>query len=340
MAQADRAVVPYKVHIRGLDSFTPEDVKSYIAQHYSTSQFDRIEWIDDSSANLIFRSEMVAQEAVVAFAALAIADPTQLPPLETVPAKQYAAKPDSVLQVRFAVVGDRKAAGAAQRSRFYLLNPEFDPEERRRRGDHGRGKYRERDAGYGRDYRGGRGGRRRDYRDDEDTEPFDVSLYDDDAAALAQRAPVRRRRSHSRQRPNSASSGSAGSNRDQSHPRLNRDKELFPNRRSGNGYRVRARSASPARDRDGDAHMDEDRHARTTTALRNREKGRSIKERLSRDTNTRDNSNRELLPGKESSRVKELFPTKVSAGIADGKAQMDQVDDNTILASGMFSLII
>ena len=75
-AQVDKTVVPNKVHLRGLDTFTPDDLKAYLTQHSSSSQFDRIEWIDDSSANLVFRSEGSAQEALVALAAFAIADPT------------------------------------------------------------------------------------------------------------------------------------------------------------------------------------------------------------------------------------------------------------------------
>ncbi|KAK0652888.1 hypothetical protein B0T16DRAFT_406980 [Cercophora newfieldiana] len=333
-SQADKAIVPNKVHIRGLDTFTPDDVKSYLTQHGASGQFERIEWIDDSSANLLFRSESAAHEALIALAALAIADATQLPPLENVPAKQSAAKPDSVLLVRFAVTGDKKAVGAAHRSRFYLLHPEYDPEERRRSGNYGRGKYRDRDGGYRRDHRGGRDGRRRDRRDeDDDPEPFDVNLYDDDPAALAQRTLGRRTRSRSRRR-HSVSSGSPASDRDRSYSRRNQEKELFPDRRSGNGYRAResrARSASPVRDRDGDANMDDDQEARNAAALRSRERGRSIKERLSRDNSARDSAPRELFPRKDKS-TKELFPTKIASGTV-GKAQMDQVDDNTILTS-------
>ncbi|KAK3359797.1 hypothetical protein B0T25DRAFT_472933 [Lasiosphaeria hispida] len=333
-AHADKIVTPHKVHIRGLDTFTPDDVKAYLAQHYSAGSFDRIEWIDDSSANIVFKSESMAQEALVALAAVAIADATQLPPLETVPARDYAAKPDSRLQVRFAVTGDRKVVGAAQRSRFYLLHPEYDPEERRRRGDFTRGKYRDRDEGYRRDGRGrgdkrdGRDGRRRDHRDEEDDEPFDVNLYGDDPVVLAQRTLGRRPRSRRR----SASSGSLESDHSRSYSQRNREKELFPSRRSGNGYRARARSASPVRDRDGDAQMDEDESARVAAALRTREKGRSIQERLTKDNSTREpREPRELFPTKEN-RVKELFPTKISS-VAGSKAQMDQVDDTTVLAS-------
>lgn len=324
-AQVDTTVVPHKVHLRGLDTFTPDDLRSYLAQHYVDGRFDRIEWIDDSSANLVFKSELTAQEALVALAVVEIADVTQLPPLEALPAKGYAAKPDSVLLVRFAVAGDRKVAGAASRSRFYLLHPEYDPEERRRRGEHGGGRYRDRGDSYRRDYRRDRrDGDRRDRRDEDESEPFDVSLYDDDAAALAQRTLGGQR---PRSRRDSASSGSAHSDRNRSSIQRNREKELFPDRRPRSEYRARGRSASPIRDRDGDAQMDEDDRARQAAALRSREKGRSIKERLSKD-----NTPKELFPTKDSGRKKELFPTRVSS-TTGGRAQMDQVDDTTLLAS-------
>lgn len=322
---SDKAVVPLKVYIRGLDTFNPDDVKAYLAEHYSTSQLSRVEWIDDSSANFIFQSESAAQEALVALAAVEIADATQLPALEDITAKGYSKKPDSVLRVRFAVAGDRKIAGAAERSRFYLLHPEYDPEERRRRGEFQPRRYRDRDDRYRRDRRGGR---RRDSRDDDDEpEEFDVNLYDDDPAARATRA---QRRSISRRRSGSSSSDAR---RGPSRNRRNREKELFPGRHAGANHGLRNRSASPLRDRDGDAEMDLDEHARAAAALRNREKGRSIRERLSRD-----NGAKELFPSRDnSSRTKELFPTKVSAP-SGGKAQMDQVSDTTVLASGMFRL--
>lgn len=322
-ADSDRTVVPNKVHVWGLDTFNPDDVKAYLAEHYGTSQLSRVEWIDDSSANYIFKSESAAQEALIALAAVEIADPAQLPPLEEVAAKGFSKKPDSVLRVRFAVAGDRKVAGAAERSRFYLLHPEYDPEERRRRGEHTRGRYRDRDDRYRRD---GRGDKRRSRREDDESEPFDVSLYDDDAAALAKRT---RRRSRSRQR--SASRASSEPDRTCSHPRRNRDRELFPDKLSGAGRGLRDRSASPVRDRDGDAQMDLDEDARAVAALRSREKGRSIKERLSRD-----NSSKELFPPRENG-TKELFPAKVGPS-SSGKAQMDQVSETTVLASGMLRL--
>ena len=316
---SDKTLVPNKVHIRGLDTFKPDDVKGYLAEYYSTSQLSRVEWIDDSSANYIFKSESIAQEALVALAAVEIADPAQLPPLEEIPAKGFSQKPECTLRVRFAVTGDRKAERASERSRFYLLHPEYDPEERRRRGEFGRGKYRDRDDRYRRDRRDDRrDDRRRDRREDDEVETFDVNLYDD--------APVRTRGS-SRPRRRSGSTSSETRRAGQ----RNREKELFPGRLSGAGG-LRDRSASPTRDRDGDAEMDLDEDARAAAAQRSREKGRSIRERLSRD-----NSGRELFPSRESSKPKELFPNRVGSS-AGSRAQMDQVNDTTVLASGMLRL--
>lgn len=323
----DKEVIPYKVHLRGLDTFNPDDVKSYLAEHYGTGQLNRIEWINDTSANFIFKSETAAQEALVALAAVEIADVTQLPPLEEIPAKSFSQKPECALQVRFAVATDKKAAGAAERSRFYLLHPEYDPEERRRRGEFSRDKYRDRDERYRRDRRGDRrDDRRRDAREAEDQDQFDVNLYDDDTTALE-----RRTRRYSRSRPRSRRRSVSSGSSDAAFARRNRDKELFPEKLSGGGHRLRDRSASPARDRDGDAEMDLDQDARAAAALRSREKARSIRERLSRDS-----SAKELFPSKDNSK-KELFPSKVSSQ-PTGKAQMDQISDTAVLASGMLRL--
>ncbi|TPX15131.1 uncharacterized protein E0L32_004689 [Thyridium curvatum] len=313
----DQTLVLNKIHLRGLDAFNPDDLRAYVKEHYSAGTFDRIEWIDDTSANLLFKTEASASEALIALCAVEITEPAHLPPGELLPAKPYASKPDNTLQVRFALASDRKEAGAAARSRFYLLNPEYDPEERRRRGefDRSRGKYRDRDGDRYR--RGGGGGdrRRRNYEDDE-PETFDVNLYDDDEAALAKREsrPSGRRRRRYSSRSRSRSSGSDAGR----YARQNQSKELFPDRRprERNGLSSRNRSASPARSAGGgDMDVDSDRRA----GSRNRDKARSIKDRLSRDNST-----------------KELFPTKVSA--PGSRAQMDRVDPTdsmTTRLSGM-----
>ena len=142
-------------------------------------------------------------------------------------AKPLSSKPDVSLYIRLALLSDRKAPGAATRSRYYLFHPEQDPEERRRQREQ---RYRNRDRD---DYR--RGGHRRARDDDDVVETYHAAMYDDDEDALAGRAspPRSRRRSRSRE---------AGERR------RNQTKELFPDRK-------RNRSASPLRDGDGDARM-------------------------------------------------------------------------------------
>lgn len=314
------------------------------------TQFDRVEWIDDTNANLVFRSEALAQEVLVALASVAIADPTALPPLEEVPAKGFSGKPDSVLFVRFAVQGDRKVVGAAARSRFYLLHPEYDPEERKRRGEFRDRRYRDRNDGpRGRaNYRNDRNDRRRE-REEDEGEPFDVNLYDDapdtELGKRITRPGSTRPRSRSR-RGSVSSTFSTESNRLRSYSRQNREKELFPDRRRSRSPRGRNRSASPLRDRDNDLRMDldeeRDRRYRDAASLRSREKGRAIKERLARteplrDRSANDNTVKELFPSK-ANKPKELFPTKVASTIGS-RAVMDQVEEDVgKLASGMFDI--
>lgn len=254
-----KTIVPNKVHIRGLDTLTTDDIRNYVKSHFGLP--DRVEWIDDTSANLLFGAESTARDALVALSSIEILDPTALAIGETLPAKPLEGRPEISLHVRTAVQSDRKQAGAALRSRFYLLNPEYDPEERRR---HSR--YRDR---HGDDRRGGR----RSYRRDSDERPmrFEASMYDD--------APSSSRKSHSPDRP-----------RPRSYADENRGKELFAGR---SGRDRRDRSASPLRD--GDVDMDADRRASSSG---NREAGRSIRDRLAGD-DRRKNRDKELFPKKE-----------------------------------------
>ncbi|ORY71553.1 uncharacterized protein BCR38DRAFT_454054 [Pseudomassariella vexata] len=282
-----------KVHIRGLDDMRPDEVKSYVAEHFPNGSYERIEWIDDSSANLPFPSESIAQEALVALSSVEITDVTQLPVLELLHGKSFSKRPEVNFQVRFATVGDKKQAGAAHRSRFYLFNPEFDPENRKRR-------YRVRDAdGYGRRRRGG------SREEEEEVEKFDVNLYDDNPAALATRAPM------SKPRPRHSYTSDYDSDersRKPSHRTVNRSKELFPSHVGGQNGSRRDRSASPARDRNGD--LDMDGGLSDGSAARNRRGARSTKDRISR-----------------SNRSKELFSANASAdnGRLNGDEELSSI---------------
>ncbi|PTB63560.1 hypothetical protein BBK36DRAFT_1126951 [Trichoderma citrinoviride] len=292
---ASTTIVPTKIHIKGLDSLHTDDIKSYVKSHFGI--VERVEWIDDSSANLVFSSEPTARDAFVALSAIDIADATALGIGETVPAKALEGRPETSLQLRFATLADRKQAGAALRSRYYLLHPEHDPEERRRRQQENRARYRDRDRG-DRDHRASGGGRRRRYSD-EQVETFEASMYDD--------APQPSRDSRSPERSGSRARGN------------NRGKELFADRPAGRSSASRrGRSASPRRDDDGDAAMD-----LFASSSGNRTQARSIKSRLASETKSK-----ELFPTKPTKRGGQLDQLEK----AIGSAQLKEEDMPKIVA--------
>ncbi|KAI1126819.1 hypothetical protein F5Y10DRAFT_244131 [Nemania abortiva] len=297
---------PSKVYLKGLDVMNPNDVKAYVAQHCSdhTLNLERVEWIDDNSANLVFASENIASQALVALAADAIADVSQLPARHLLHAKPFSTRPEIVLQVRPALESDKKQAGAASRSRFYLLNPEYDPEERRRKNETRR--YRDRN-GDGFPRRHGR-----QARAEQSEEPFDVNLYDDSSSvtvAPSIRARPRRRRSLT---PDYETDEA----RTDSYRPSNRGKELFPNSTGSRWETSRDRSASPIRDRDGDRNMDDRVSDGSAARERNRHKAHAIKSHLSRQN-----------------RAKELFPTGQTS---ESGRLGDRVEDAaTLLSKGI-----
>ncbi|KAI1420492.1 hypothetical protein F5Y12DRAFT_113940 [Xylaria sp. FL1777] len=295
---------PSKVFLKGLDVMNPDDVKAYVAQHCSDSSLhlERIEWIDDNSANILFASESMASQALIALADAAASDVSQLPARHLLPAKPFSAKPEILLQVRPALESDRKQAGAASRSRFYLLNPEYDPEERRRRNEARR--YRDRNGdGFSRR-------RVRQVRADEDDEPFDVNLYDDSSTPTETKGRSRRRRSLT---PDYETTEA----RIDSYRSSNRGRELFPDSISSKRGTSRGRSASPAPDRDGDRNMNDlVSDGSAMTRERNRYRAHTLKSHMSRQN-----------------RAKELFPTEATS---ESGRLGDKVEDAaTLLSKGI-----
>lgn len=220
--------------------------------------------------------------------------------------------------MRFAVESDRKERGAAQKSRFYLFHPEWDPETeegRRKRENYRDRRYRDRDDRGGATRRNSARGRYDDRFRDEEPDQFDVNLYDDDAGALSRRVrDPSPRRDRGRRRDSRSPSDHSERLRGATAGR-NRDRELFPNSRPRESLRservthTRDRSASPARD---DRSAIEDDLAKDREAMRsNREKARSIKDRINAKAG---NGTKELFPGGAGGK-KELFPT-------DGKKEL------------------
>ena len=168
---SDSELAPHKVHIRGLEDLTTSDIQAFSAEHYPTVSAPRVEWIDDSSANLVFEGD---QTAVAALQHLTLPsnDNDFMPLSQLRAAKPLSTHPGSSLYVRIAVITDQKRPRAYEASRFYMMHPEHDPRAQRRP----RGSFQGNSDSRGKEYSDDEHRRRR-RRDKE--EGFDASMYDD-----------------------------------------------------------------------------------------------------------------------------------------------------------------
>lgn len=186
---AQEGITTPKIYVRGLDTLTTADIKAYAREHFSLDHYVKVEWIDDTSANIVYENMDAALGALKAFSAFSASsvegvgvgsDPDpEISTLDLRPAKRLSRHPGVELLVRQAVKTDVKRPRAHEASRFYLLNPDKDPRERRWRQEQ-----RQRNRRDGRD----RGQRRGDGVEDEQhgsgggaAASFDVNMYDDDA---------------------------------------------------------------------------------------------------------------------------------------------------------------
>ena len=199
-------------------------------------------------------------------------------------------------------------AGARDRSRFYLWNPEYDTKDRRRREVEAR--YRDRDDG---------GFRSRRYDDRENDKRgqvdinigLDASMYDDDESALAKRANRNTQREYSPRRKLRNDSRRHDRGRDR------KDLELFPRQDVEEG-RLRNRSASPARENEWESRGDDTKlleRKRDMAAAANRQKAQLLKAKM-RD----EESSKELFPEKLGSPSRHRRSDAFDA--ADGKADL------------------
>ncbi|PYH90066.1 hypothetical protein BO71DRAFT_388353 [Aspergillus ellipticus CBS 707.79] len=288
-----------KVHIRGVDELTTENIKRFAVEHFPMEEPSRVEWIDDTSANLLYSSGEIGLQALSALTQVnEEEDASALPALRLRSAKFVSTHPDSVLQVRSAVKTDRKKPRAHEASRFYLMHPEHDPRERLRRelsdrrrsggGDPGDGDYTRRRFD-------GRELRRR--RDRDADESFSANMYDDAKPASPDRSEPDR--SYDR--------------RDDRRGRREQ-RDLFPEEGRLSG-RLRDRTASPGRDslmEGGYAEQDRRdsrRHFRERSPqLNRRNEGKELFPSSGAGAAS-DSNTRELFPNRT---VKEFFPSKVS----------------------------
>lgn len=164
-------LAPHKIHIRGLENLTTSDIRAFSEEHYPSKTPVRVEWIDDSSANLVFEREETAM-AALQHLTLPCNDSDFLPLSQLRAAKALSVHPQSSLYVRIAAITDQKRPRAYEASRFYMMHPEHDPREQRRRGGSFPG-----DSDYRRKRYTDHDHRRRRWTDEKDG--FSASMYDD-----------------------------------------------------------------------------------------------------------------------------------------------------------------
>lgn len=277
-----------KIHVRGVDELTTKDIKRFASEHFKEEEPARVEWIDDTSANLIYGSTDVGLRALTELTQLSGHEDISLfPSLQLRTAKPLSTHPESVLQVRSAVLTDRKRPRAHEASRFYLMHPEHDPRERMRSEFSERRQRGRRDGSSG-EYR------RRRFDDEEhqrrkaNGDNFTSSMYDDNQE----------------------------SGRDDS---SKGNYEIFPSDSDRSRGRLRDRSASPdklysSRDRTKSRRRFRERSPRTKRDRELFSRVNANKELFPSETNSSDEGagRRELFPSKPSSSLlkKELFPSK------------------------------
>ncbi|KAF3922076.1 hypothetical protein ABW20_dc0108535 [Dactylellina cionopaga] len=134
------SIIANKVHLRGLDNMSSTDVKAFVGGHFPDQQVEKLEWIDDTSLNLVYVDEATAAAALAALSTESMG--VTLNPWELREAKRSDAFPLAKLDIRLAFATDKKEEDRVEQ------------QEKKRR-EHDRG---------GR--RGGNGGyRQRDYEE-------------------------------------------------------------------------------------------------------------------------------------------------------------------------------
>lgn len=277
-----------------MDDLTTEDIKAFSAEHFPSESPLRIEWIDDTSANIVYDTAAAASMALNDFS---LSPKYDMPysPIQLRSAKIFSSHPESSLFVRIALVTDQKRPRAYEASRFYMMHPEYDPREQRRRdrsSRSGHGDYQRR--GYGQEEQ-----RRR--KEGNKDGSFNTTMDDDDSKALANRGDGLSDRRASKSTGSSFSSADDRKTFQERRTRARRRIDTYrPGRSNGYDRGERDRSASP--DRDDGAHL-----------------GRSDRRNSRRRTPPPPYQARDPhLPFFDNS-GKELFPSKPQLGLAHYK---------------------
>ncbi|KAL8842685.1 MAG: hypothetical protein Q9170_000460 [Blastenia crenularia] len=316
--------VAHKIHIRGVDDLTTDDLKIFVDEHHSEAPI-RIEWVDDFSANLVYGTPATAMKALESLSLVSLGQiGTAIPILQLRSAKNMSDHPESRLQVRIALSTDVKRPHAYEASRFYMMHPEYDPRENVRRQKDGDGRHIH---------------QRRRYGDTEDRRrpPVDrerryaADMYDDDSKSVESSGPASRRSSTSMMSNGSAAvdtyNGQAG------HRRASQRGDFYRPSSKRERRSPRTRSASPSQGRH--SHFTSDRrHARQCTPPDNR--GKELFQNIS-GAAMPSPSSKELFRNKSiAANLKELFPAKKSSPHHRRSDAFDAAEDTAdLFAAGM-----
>lgn len=278
-------VTPHKIFIRGLDDLSTNDITSFLAEHLLSLSHLRIEWIDDTSANVVFPTPALALKALEQLTSPNHNNMT-LSDWQLRAAKPYSIRPESNLEVRLALTTDQKRPRAYQASRFYMMHPDLDPREQSRRAklNGGASDYRRRRYDHDEQRR-----RRRNDRE----QGFDASMYDDGADL-----PVTFQGQSAARRTSSVISSDGATS-----------PEVQRSRRRGDYFRPRNRSASPC--------MEPDENIQDPAGRRRRRRTTPTRDADHRTQVPLQNSGKELFPSKPvmgtalgGGQKHELFPNK------------------------------
>ncbi|KTW27646.1 hypothetical protein T552_02087 [Pneumocystis carinii B80] len=111
-------VRPEALYLKGVDQMSTDDVKEYCITYYPAVS-PSIEWIDDSSCNLVYSD---ASTALSVLSSISCSKVDTLYVSSLVPAKTCLKYNNAQLFIRHSSISDKKMPGARERSRWYLFH--------------------------------------------------------------------------------------------------------------------------------------------------------------------------------------------------------------------------
>lgn len=109
-----------KVFIQGLDNMSTGNVKDFVALYYPAHTFEKLEWINDSSLNIVFADNTIARDALSAFTTDI---GRNVPYWQLRESKRSESHPLARLEVRIAAETDRKEVCLVLKVFASIVNP-------------------------------------------------------------------------------------------------------------------------------------------------------------------------------------------------------------------------